>query len=72
MINIYLTLVFPPFLQKAAGAEEILLERDQSTGICRLLYDSAPSGRFGSMTYLSRAVTIYVEDFLPSGACALQ
>ncbi|XP_056586688.1 phosphorylase b kinase regulatory subunit alpha, skeletal muscle isoform isoform X4 [Triplophysa dalaica] len=58
--------------QKAAGAEEVLLERDHSTGICRLLYDSAPSGRFGSMTYLSKAVATYVEDFLPSGACALQ
>ncbi|XP_062868054.1 phosphorylase b kinase regulatory subunit alpha, skeletal muscle isoform [Trichomycterus rosablanca] len=58
--------------QKDLGAEETLLERDHSTGICRLLYDSAPSGRFGSMTYLSKAVAIYVEDFLPSGSCALQ
>ncbi|XP_051537130.1 phosphorylase b kinase regulatory subunit alpha, skeletal muscle isoform isoform X1 [Myxocyprinus asiaticus] len=58
--------------QKELGADESLLERDQSTGICRLLYDSAPSGRFGSMTYLFKAVTTYVEDFLPSGACALQ
>lgn len=72
MINIPLTAVFPLFVQKAAGAEDVLLEKDQSTGICRLLYDSAPSGRFGSMTYLSKAVTSYVEDFLPSGACALQ
>nr|XP_055035878.1 phosphorylase b kinase regulatory subunit alpha, skeletal muscle isoform isoform X1 [Misgurnus anguillicaudatus]XP_055035879.1 phosphorylase b kinase regulatory subunit alpha, skeletal muscle isoform isoform X1 [Misgurnus anguillicaudatus] len=58
--------------QKELGADEFLLERDQSTGICRLLYDSSPSGRFGSMTYLSKAVATYVEDFLPSGACALQ
>uniref|UniRef100_A0A672LIF8 Phosphorylase b kinase regulatory subunit n=1 Tax=Sinocyclocheilus grahami TaxID=75366 RepID=A0A672LIF8_SINGR len=49
-----------------------LLEKDHMTGICRLMYDSAPSGRFGSMTYLSKAVASYAEDFLPSGACALQ
>ncbi|KAI2651236.1 Phosphorylase b kinase regulatory subunit alpha, skeletal muscle isoform [Labeo rohita] len=58
--------------QKEVGADESLLERDHMTGICRLMYDSAPSGRFGSMTYLSKAVASYVEDFLPSGACALQ
>ena len=48
------------------------MERDQSNGICRLLYDSAPSGRFGSMTYLSKAVATYVQDYLPDGACAIQ
>ncbi|KAG7464733.1 hypothetical protein MATL_G00168720 [Megalops atlanticus] len=58
--------------QKDLGAEESLLERDQSNGICKLLYDSAPSGRFGSMTYLTKAVATYVHDFLPSGSCALQ
>uniref|UniRef100_A0A4W5KGW0 Phosphorylase b kinase regulatory subunit n=1 Tax=Hucho hucho TaxID=62062 RepID=A0A4W5KGW0_9TELE len=58
--------------QKDLGAEEHILERDPSTGVCRLLYDSAPSGRFGSMTYLTRAVAVYVQDFLPSGSCALQ
>ncbi|XP_055012246.1 phosphorylase b kinase regulatory subunit alpha, skeletal muscle isoform isoform X2 [Boleophthalmus pectinirostris] len=58
--------------QKDLGAEESVLERDPSTGVCRLLYDSAPSGRFGSMTYLTKAVAAYVQDFLPSGACAVQ
>ncbi|XP_078138639.1 phosphorylase b kinase regulatory subunit alpha, skeletal muscle isoform-like, partial [Centroberyx gerrardi] len=58
--------------QKELGAEEFLLQEDQSTGVCRLLYDSAPSGRFGSMTYLSRAVASYVQDYLPAGACNLQ
>ncbi|KAL0969970.1 hypothetical protein UPYG_G00235410 [Umbra pygmaea] len=58
--------------QKDLGAEEHILERDPSTGVCRLLYDSAPSGRFGSMTYLTRAVAVYVQDFLPGGSCALQ
>uniref|UniRef100_A0AAZ3RC66 Phosphorylase b kinase regulatory subunit n=1 Tax=Oncorhynchus tshawytscha TaxID=74940 RepID=A0AAZ3RC66_ONCTS len=58
--------------QKDLGAEEQILERDPSTGVCRLLYDSAPSGRFGSMTYLTRAVAVYVQDFLPCGSCALQ
>uniref|UniRef100_A0A8C2F7J2 Phosphorylase b kinase regulatory subunit n=1 Tax=Cyprinus carpio TaxID=7962 RepID=A0A8C2F7J2_CYPCA len=58
--------------QVKLGADESLLEKDHMTGICRLMYDSAPSGRFGSMTYLSKAVVSYVEDFLPSGACAHQ
>uniref|UniRef100_A0A3Q2X0Z6 Phosphorylase b kinase regulatory subunit n=1 Tax=Haplochromis burtoni TaxID=8153 RepID=A0A3Q2X0Z6_HAPBU len=58
--------------QRDLGAEEHILERDPSTGICRLLYDSAPSGRFGSMTYLTKAVAVYVQDFLPSGSCAVQ
>uniref|UniRef100_A0AAR2L290 Phosphorylase b kinase regulatory subunit n=1 Tax=Pygocentrus nattereri TaxID=42514 RepID=A0AAR2L290_PYGNA len=58
--------------QKALNADENILERDPSTGICRLLYDTAPSGRFGTMTYLTKAVATYVQDFLPSGACALQ
>uniref|UniRef100_A0A665VTK1 Phosphorylase b kinase regulatory subunit n=1 Tax=Echeneis naucrates TaxID=173247 RepID=A0A665VTK1_ECHNA len=54
------------------GAEEHILDRDPSTGVCRLLYDSAPSGRFGSMTYLTKAVAVYVQDLLPSGSCAVQ
>ncbi|XP_047241976.1 phosphorylase b kinase regulatory subunit alpha, skeletal muscle isoform isoform X3 [Girardinichthys multiradiatus] len=58
--------------QKDLGAEEHILEKDPSTGVCKLLYDSAPSGRFGSMTYLTKAVAVYVQDFLPSGACAVQ
>ncbi|KAI1898894.1 hypothetical protein AGOR_G00077100 [Albula goreensis] len=58
--------------QKDLGAEENILERDQSNGICKLLYDSAPSGRYGTMTYLTKAVATYVQDFLPSGSCALQ
>ncbi|KAJ3585573.1 hypothetical protein NHX12_014292 [Muraenolepis orangiensis] len=58
--------------QKDLGAGEQLLERDPSTGVCRLLYDSAPSGRFGTMTYLTKAVAVYVQDFLPAGACAVQ
>ncbi|MCJ8740745.1 hypothetical protein PDJAM_G00062490 [Pangasius djambal] len=58
--------------QKDLGADDTLLEKDQSNGICRLLYDSAPSGRFGSMTYLSKAVAAYVDEFLPTGSCSLQ
>ncbi|XP_032439280.1 phosphorylase b kinase regulatory subunit alpha, skeletal muscle isoform isoform X5 [Xiphophorus hellerii] len=58
--------------QKDLGAEEHILEKDPFTGVCKLLYDSAPSGRFGSMTYLTKAVAVYVQDFLPSGACAVQ
>ncbi|XP_077399572.1 phosphorylase b kinase regulatory subunit alpha, skeletal muscle isoform isoform X4 [Vanacampus margaritifer] len=58
--------------QRDLGAEEHMLERDPATGVCRLLYDSAPSGRFGSMTYMTKAVAVYVQDFLPGGSCAVQ
>uniref|UniRef100_UPI0037E93D24 phosphorylase b kinase regulatory subunit alpha, skeletal muscle isoform isoform X2 n=1 Tax=Semicossyphus pulcher TaxID=241346 RepID=UPI0037E93D24 len=58
--------------QRDLGAEEHILEKDPSTRVCRLLYDSAPSGRFGSMTYLTKAVAVYVQDFLPGGSCAVQ
>ncbi|XP_056605430.1 phosphorylase b kinase regulatory subunit alpha, skeletal muscle isoform isoform X3 [Triplophysa dalaica] len=58
--------------QKDLGAEDSMLEKDQSTGICQLLYDTAPSGRFGTMTYLTKAVATYVQDFLPSGSCTVQ
>ncbi|XP_055799553.1 phosphorylase b kinase regulatory subunit alpha, skeletal muscle isoform-like [Salvelinus fontinalis] len=58
--------------QKVLGADDNLLEKDHSNGICRLLYDSAPSGRYGTMPYLCKAVCTYVQDFLPSGACAIQ
>uniref|UniRef100_A0A8C6JZU8 Phosphorylase b kinase regulatory subunit n=1 Tax=Melopsittacus undulatus TaxID=13146 RepID=A0A8C6JZU8_MELUD len=58
--------------QKALGADEHMLERDPTTGICSLLYDSAPSGRFGTMTYLSKSVAMYVYDFLPADGCSMQ
>uniref|UniRef100_A0A672LNR4 Phosphorylase b kinase regulatory subunit n=1 Tax=Sinocyclocheilus grahami TaxID=75366 RepID=A0A672LNR4_SINGR len=59
-------------VQMASHMSTMIRLKDHMTGICRLMYDSAPSGRFGSMTYLSKAVASYAEDFLPSGACALQ
>ncbi|KAK2869188.1 hypothetical protein Q7C36_001059 [Tachysurus vachellii] len=58
--------------QKSSGANEFFLETDPATGICNFLYDSAPSGSYGSMTYLSKAVVTYVHDFLPSGSCLMQ
>uniref|UniRef100_A0A8B9VXE3 Phosphorylase b kinase regulatory subunit n=1 Tax=Anas zonorhyncha TaxID=75864 RepID=A0A8B9VXE3_9AVES len=58
--------------QKALGADDDMLERDPTTGICNLLYDSAPSGRFGTMTYLSKSVALYVYEFLPGDGCAMQ
>ncbi|XP_015687972.1 phosphorylase b kinase regulatory subunit alpha, skeletal muscle isoform isoform X2 [Protobothrops mucrosquamatus] len=58
--------------QKILGADDPMLEKDPATGICKLLYDSAPSGRFGSMTYLSRAVVTCVQEFLPSSGCTTQ
>ncbi|XP_041051167.1 phosphorylase b kinase regulatory subunit alpha, liver isoform isoform X4 [Carcharodon carcharias] len=58
--------------QTALGAADVMLQKDTASGICKLLYDSAPSGRFGSMTYLLKAVAIYVDEFLPSSGCAMQ
>ncbi|XP_059833260.1 phosphorylase b kinase regulatory subunit alpha, skeletal muscle isoform isoform X3 [Hypanus sabinus] len=58
--------------QAALGANDEMLEKDKTTGICKLLYDSAPSGRFGTMTYILKAAAIYVEDFLPADGCQVQ
>ncbi|XP_077336879.1 phosphorylase b kinase regulatory subunit alpha, liver isoform isoform X1 [Lithobates pipiens] len=62
------------FLQdeKALGAGEYYLEQDPATGICNFFYDSAPSGAFGTMTYLTKAVANYLHDFLPSTSCMMQ
>ncbi|XP_064413549.1 phosphorylase b kinase regulatory subunit alpha, liver isoform isoform X1 [Latimeria chalumnae] len=58
--------------QKAADASECFLERDPATGICNYFYDSAPSGSYGTMTYLSKAAATYVQDFLPNTGCLMQ
>ncbi|XP_021261449.1 phosphorylase b kinase regulatory subunit alpha, skeletal muscle isoform isoform X5 [Numida meleagris] len=58
--------------QKALGADDQMLEKDPSTGICDLLYDSAPSGRFGTMTYLSKSAALHLYDLLPGDGCAMQ
>ncbi|XP_043913493.1 phosphorylase b kinase regulatory subunit alpha, skeletal muscle isoform isoform X2 [Protopterus annectens] len=58
--------------QKALGADGDILDKDPTNGICKLFYDSAPSGRFGTMTYLSKAVAINVQEFLPSSGCSMQ
>lgn len=71
-LPLFLMLPFSFPVQKALGADEQMLERDPATGICSLLYDSAPSGRFGTMTYLSKSVAMYVYDFLPTDGCSMQ
>ncbi|XP_053313294.1 phosphorylase b kinase regulatory subunit alpha, liver isoform isoform X2 [Spea bombifrons] len=58
--------------QKALGAAEFYLEHDQATGICNFFYDSAPSGAYGTMTYLTKAVATHLHDFLPSTSCFMQ
>lgn len=58
--------------QKSHGANEYFLEKDPETGICNFFYDSAPSGSYGTMTYLSKAVVTSVQDFLPSSSCLMQ
>ncbi|XP_065533425.1 phosphorylase b kinase regulatory subunit alpha, liver isoform isoform X3 [Lathamus discolor] len=62
------------FLQelKSFGATGSILEKDIATGICHFFYDSAPSGAYGTMTYLTKAIIIYLHDFLPSTGCAMQ
>ncbi|XP_028834843.1 phosphorylase b kinase regulatory subunit alpha, liver isoform-like isoform X2 [Denticeps clupeoides] len=58
--------------QRANAANEYFLEKDPATGICNFFYDSAPSGSYGTMTYLSKAVIGYVQDFLPNTTCMVQ
>lgn len=60
----------PP--QKSLSACDYFLEKDPATGICNFFYDSAPSGSYGTMTYLSKATITYVQDFLPSSSCLMQ
>ncbi|XP_061743383.1 phosphorylase b kinase regulatory subunit alpha, liver isoform-like [Nerophis ophidion] len=58
--------------QKSLSVCDDFLEKDAATGICNLFYDSAPSGRYGTMTYLTKAVMTYVHDFLPASSCSMQ
>uniref|UniRef100_A0A3Q2Z8L8 Phosphorylase b kinase regulatory subunit n=1 Tax=Hippocampus comes TaxID=109280 RepID=A0A3Q2Z8L8_HIPCM len=58
--------------QKSHSACDYFLQKDPATGICNFFYDSAPSGRYGTMTYLSKAAITYVQDFLPSSSCLMQ
>lgn len=64
--------VLPLHSQKSHSASDYFLEKDPATGICNFFYDSAPSGSYGTMTYLSKAVITYVQDFLPSSSCLMQ
>lgn len=58
--------------QKSFSACDYFLEKDPATGICNFFFDSAPSGSYGTMTYLSKATVTYVQDFLPSSSCLMQ
>nr|XP_020493625.1 phosphorylase b kinase regulatory subunit alpha, liver isoform isoform X1 [Labrus bergylta]XP_029133888.1 phosphorylase b kinase regulatory subunit alpha, liver isoform isoform X1 [Labrus bergylta] len=58
--------------QKSHSASDYFLEKDPATGICNFFYDSAPSGSYGTMTYLSKASITYVQDFLPCSSCLMQ
>uniref|UniRef100_A0AAV2LPR7 Phosphorylase b kinase regulatory subunit n=1 Tax=Knipowitschia caucasica TaxID=637954 RepID=A0AAV2LPR7_KNICA len=58
--------------QKSLSAGDYFLEKDPATGICNFFYDSAPSGSYGTMTYLSKAVVTYIQDFLPNTSCIMQ
>ncbi|XP_025911164.1 phosphorylase b kinase regulatory subunit alpha, liver isoform [Apteryx mantelli] len=58
--------------QKSFGATDSILEKDIATGICHFFYDSAPSGAYGTMTYLTKAIMTYLQDFLPSTGCTMQ
>ncbi|XP_031746093.1 phosphorylase b kinase regulatory subunit alpha, skeletal muscle isoform isoform X2 [Xenopus tropicalis] len=58
--------------QKVLGADDTMLNVDPTAGICHLLYDSAPSGRFGTMTYLSKSVAITLQESLPHSGCSMQ
>ncbi|XP_053720532.1 phosphorylase b kinase regulatory subunit alpha, liver isoform isoform X1 [Synchiropus splendidus] len=57
---------------KSRSASDYFLQKDPATGICNFFYDSAPSGSYGTMTYLSKSAVTYVQDFLPSSSCLMQ
>lgn len=61
----------PFLLQVSIGAMDTL-EKDQATGICHFFYDSAPSGAYGTMTYLTRAVASHLQELLPNSGCQMQ
>lgn len=69
---LYIPLSLYFFLQKSLGAADGFLEQDAGTGICYFFYDSAPSGAYGTMTYLTKAVASYLHEFLPSTGCLMQ
>ena len=46
----------PSFLQLRDGANPSMLLKDGNTNVCTEFYDCAPSGPYGTMTYLSKAV----------------
>ncbi|CAH2091833.1 unnamed protein product [Euphydryas editha] len=50
----------------AGGAAGGALVCGGAAGVCQLLYDSAPSGRYGTMTYLARAVAALLSERLPA------
>lgn len=68
--DVYSVVLLHP--QKSLSASDYFLEKDPATGICNFFYDSAPSGSYGTMTYLSKAAVTYVQDFLPSSSCMMQ
>ncbi|KAB1252461.1 Phosphorylase b kinase regulatory subunit alpha; liver isoform [Camelus dromedarius] len=57
--------------QMSIGAMDTL-EKDQATGICHFFYDSAPSGAYGTMTYLTKAVASHLQELLPNSGCQMQ
>ncbi|MBZ3882589.1 Phosphorylase b kinase regulatory subunit alpha, liver isoform, partial [Sciurus carolinensis] len=57
--------------QVSIGATDTL-EKDQATGICHFFYDSAPSGAYGTMTYLTKAVASHLQELLPISGCQMQ
>nr|XP_012289579.1 phosphorylase b kinase regulatory subunit alpha, liver isoform isoform X6 [Aotus nancymaae] len=57
--------------QVSIGAMDTL-EKDQATGICHFFYDSAPSGAYGTMTYLTKAVASHLQELLPNSGCQMQ
>ena len=56
----------PPTGPPAAVGPNCPLSRcGGAAGVCLHFYDSAPSGRYGTITYLSRAVSLIVDICVP-------
>lgn len=47
------------------NAPASMLKKDPSSLICIEFYDCAPSGTYGTMSYLSKAVAVMFSDYMP-------
>ena len=47
--------------QLVLGGDDLFLGRDENVGLARQFLDSAPSGQYGTLTYISRAIAVVLS-----------